>query len=50
MKSRGLEFLEIPDSYYDLLEENLAKSTTKVKEDMKLLRKLRILVDFDDKG
>jgi len=50
LKSRGQEFLEIPDSYYDDLEKRLSKSNTKVKEDLKLLRKLRILVDFDDKG
>lgn len=32
------------------MEQRLAKSPTKVKEDLKVLRKLRILVDFDDNG
>jgi len=50
LKSRGQEFLDIPDTYYDDLEIRLSKSNTKVKEDLKFLRKLRILLDFDEKG
>jgi len=50
MKSRGLEFLSIPDTYYDDLESRLSKSNTKVKEDLKILRELKILVDFDENG
>lgn len=50
LKDRGLEFLTIPDSYYDLLKERLTKSKVKITEDMDILQKLRILVDYDDNG
>ncbi|MGH0141333.1 UNVERIFIED_CONTAM: hypothetical protein FKN15_000474 [Acipenser sinensis] len=45
-----MEFLEAPDSYYDLLREKLKTAKIKVKEDLKKLQELKILVDFDDKG
>lgn len=51
MKERGVEFLEkIPDSYYDNLVKGLAEKGTKVAEDMEIIRKHKILVDYDDKG
>ena len=33
-----MEFLSIPDTYYDCLKKNLANSKTVVKEDMELLK------------
>nr|CAB3254086.1 4-hydroxyphenylpyruvate dioxygenase [Phallusia mammillata] len=50
LRSRGMEFLTIPDVYYDKLQENLSKSKTVVKEDMELIKKNRILIDFDEEG
>ena len=50
LRYRGTEFLDIPDSYYKQLEKRLAKSKVKVKEDVKLLQKLKILIDYDDDG
>jgi len=50
LRERGMEFLSIPDTYYDCLKENLSKSKTVIKEDMDLLKKNKILVDFDEKG
>ncbi|KAJ1370649.1 4-hydroxyphenylpyruvate dioxygenase (4HPPD) (HPD) (HPPDase) [Parelaphostrongylus tenuis] len=50
LRARGVEFLTIPDSYYDNLRARLKQSATKVKEDMNHLQKLRILVDFDENG
>lgn len=50
LRARGLEFLTIPSSYYDILEENLKSSRTKIKEDMQLLKELNILIDYDDNG
>ncbi|XP_053953366.1 4-hydroxyphenylpyruvate dioxygenase [Anastrepha ludens] len=50
LRARGLEFLTIPNSYYDILEENLKNSRTKIKEDMKLLKELNILIDYDENG
>lgn len=50
LKARGMEFLTIPDSYYDILTENLKHSRTKIKEDMKILKELNILIDYDENG
>ncbi|XP_022521482.2 4-hydroxyphenylpyruvate dioxygenase [Astyanax mexicanus] len=50
LKARGMEFLSAPDSYYDSLREKLKTAKIKVKEDLKTLQELKILVDYDDKG
>lgn len=50
MKNRGVEFLTIPDSYYDNLRKNLPHANIKVKEDIDILQKNKILIDYDDKG
>lgn len=46
LKENGVEFLEVPDTYYD----NLSKRVGNIDEDMKVLKKLKILVDRDDEG
>lgn len=50
LRARGMEFLKIPATYYKSLRENLAASPVKIAEDLDVLQKLHILVDFDDKG
>lgn len=50
LKGRGLEFLEIPDSYYDLLREKLQHSKVRVAENLDVLQKLKILIDYDEDG
>ena len=50
MRSRGIEFLGIPDSYYDILRKKLPDMDIKVSEDIDHLQKNRILIDYDDKG
>ncbi|KAG4070136.1 hypothetical protein HA402_013379 [Bradysia odoriphaga] len=50
LRARGMNFLTIPDSYYDMLRERLSGSKVKVKEDLKVLQALQILVDFDENG
>lgn len=50
LKARGMEFLKIPSTYYVQLREKLAKSPVKVTEDLSVLEKLQILVDYDDNG
>lgn len=50
MKSRGLQFMSIPDTYYDQLREKLKDAKITVKEDLDVLQKLCILVDYDDNG
>ena len=46
MQSRGVEFLRVPDNYYDVLLDRVGK----IDEDVAPLRKLGILVDRDDEG
>ena len=50
LRDRGLEFLSVPDSYYDQLKEKLQESRVRIAEDMHQLRKLNILIDYDDNG
>ncbi|KAJ1980926.1 hypothetical protein H4R35_000921 [Dimargaris xerosporica] len=50
LKQRGAEFLEAPASYYDDLKHRLCTSPVTIHEDLEVLRKLNILVDYDDKG
>ncbi|PWA22748.1 hypothetical protein CCH79_00002179, partial [Gambusia affinis] len=50
LRERGMEFLSAPETYYDTLREKLRTAKIQVKEDLDHLQKLKILVDFDDKG
>ncbi|KAL9646646.1 hypothetical protein ABK040_010758 [Willaertia magna] len=50
LKKRGVQFLNTPDSYYDNLRKRLSHASIKVKEDIDLIQKLKILVDFDENG
>ena len=46
LKSRGIEFLNIPDSYYDAVPGRVGK----IDEDIAPLKELGILVDRDEEG
>jgi len=46
LRSRGVEFLEVPQSYY----ENLFDRVGEIKEDINDIRRLNILVDRDEEG
>lgn len=46
LRSRGVEFLQVPGTYYDALEARVGK----IDEDIEALRPLGILVDRDDEG
>jgi 4-hydroxyphenylpyruvate dioxygenase len=46
LKSRGIEFLRVPDEYYEILPERVGK----INEDMAQIRELGVLVDRDDEG
>lgn len=45
-----MHFLSVPKIYYTQLKQRLSQSRTKVKEDMDILEKLNILIDFDEEG
>ncbi|MBS1935862.1 MAG: 4-hydroxyphenylpyruvate dioxygenase, partial [Bacteroidetes bacterium] len=46
LRERGVEFLQIPSSYYDDLLDRVGK----IDEDITPLKNLGILVDRDDEG
>ena len=46
LQSRGLEFLNIPSTYYDTLPDRVGH----IDEDLEPLKRLGILVDRDDEG
>jgi 4-hydroxyphenylpyruvate dioxygenase len=50
LRARGVEFLRVPETYYEALKLRLGSASMKVKEDLAEIQRLNILVDFDDKG
>lgn len=51
MKSRGVEFLSAPpQSYYDMIPARLGVHMEMMKEDIKELQKLAIMIDADEEG
>jgi len=46
LRRNGIEFLEVPDSYYDKLLDRVGD----IDEDLKILKQLHILVDRDENG
>jgi len=46
LRNRGIEFLQVPSTYYDVLQERVGK----IDEDIDSLQELGILVDRDDEG
>lgn len=46
LRERGIEFLEVPSSYYEIVEKRVGKIDEKIEN----LKKFGILVDRDDEG
>lgn len=46
LRARGVEFLHVPDKYYDTVTDRVGV----IDEDLEILKKLRILIDRDDEG
>ncbi len=46
LRARGVDFLFVPDTYYETVYQRVGK----INEDMETLKKLNILIDRDDKG
>ena len=46
LRERGVEFLNVPDSYYTDLKDRVGA----IDEDMEVLKRYKILVDRDDEG
>ncbi|XP_053203915.1 4-hydroxyphenylpyruvate dioxygenase-like [Panonychus citri] len=50
LRARGMQFLNVPSTYYNNLRNQLKSSPIHVKEDLDELEKLQILVDHDENG
>jgi 4-hydroxyphenylpyruvate dioxygenase len=50
LSEHGVQFINTPNAYYDQLEARLKTASIQVKEDLKVLRELKILIDYDDQG
>ncbi|MCL4875748.1 MAG: 4-hydroxyphenylpyruvate dioxygenase [Anaerolineae bacterium] len=46
LRNQGIEFLRVPDTYYDVLPERVGE----IKEPLEAIKELGILVDRDDEG
>lgn len=46
LRARGIEFLRVPDAYYDVLPDRVGE----IKESLAAIRELGVLVDRDDEG
>jgi len=50
MRSRGVEFIKVPETYYAAMKERLRKSAINLEEDFEVIQRLNILIDFDEGG
>ncbi|KIW66661.1 4-hydroxyphenylpyruvate dioxygenase [Phialophora macrospora] len=50
LKERGIEFISVPDTYYEAMSKRLAQAGMKLNEDFAALEELGILIDFDEGG
>ncbi|XP_064619211.1 4-hydroxyphenylpyruvate dioxygenase-like [Lineus longissimus] len=50
LRERGQHFLQIPKRYYTNLRERLKTAKITVEEDLDMIEKLHILIDFDENG
>ncbi|TVY56880.1 4-hydroxyphenylpyruvate dioxygenase [Lachnellula cervina] len=52
LRARGVEFINVPESYYTTMRQRLKndKRSWKLQEDFDTIQKLNILIDFDEGG
>ena len=50
LKQRGMQFIEVPGTYYVAIRERLTKGGMHLDEDLDAIEALSILIDFDDDG
>ena len=47
---RGVDFLDVPSTYYVHLKKRLENSQILITEDLETIEELKILVDYDENG
>ena len=50
LKKRGVQFIDVPATYYEEMRVRLQKADMALQEDMNAIQRLRILIDFDEGG
>jgi 4-hydroxyphenylpyruvate dioxygenase len=50
LKARGVEFIKVPETYYEAMAQRLKTSGMELNEDFETLKRLDILIDFDEGG
>ena len=52
MRARGVEFISVPNTYYDTLRHRLSteKRSWQLREDLDVVQSLNILIDYDEQG
>ncbi|KAF2016477.1 4-hydroxyphenylpyruvate dioxygenase [Aaosphaeria arxii CBS 175.79] len=50
LKARGVEFIKVPETYYDSMKMRLKRAGLTLNEDFETLKSLDILIDFDEGG
>lgn len=50
LKARGVEFIKVPEAYYDAMRLRLKRQGMVLNEDFETLKSLDILIDFDEGG
>jgi len=50
MRARGVEFISVPDTYYTTMAQRLKKSAVRLEEDFEAIKRLNVLIDFDEGG
>lgn len=50
LKERGVEFIKVPETYYQAMSKRLQAAGMALDEDFEVLKSLDILIDFDEGG
>jgi 4-hydroxyphenylpyruvate dioxygenase len=52
LRARGVEFISVPSTYYETIRSRLKteKRSWELKEDLEVIEKLNILIDYDEQG
>lgn len=50
LRKRGVKFLTVPQTYYDIIFEKMKEFNVKIDSDIDKLKENHILIDFDEKG
>lgn len=50
LAARGVEFIKVPDTYYESMRKRLASSGLEPFQDFETIKRLGILIDFDERG